>query len=146
MRPIEVCQSNHIPDNINAESNTLSTESRKSTDSSDMHRRTVKGIYYPSRTKRLIRRTNHKESKIKSIRERVLERMKEPKEFSHPYEKKFRKSRKKYVAPISTILTRSMKRSQEFPFTGLDALVEETIKSQRPKPSKKRSKTANVSL
>jgi len=106
----------------------------------------LKGIYYPSRTKRLIRKTNHKESQIKSIRERVLERMKEPKEFSHPYEKKFRKSRKKYVAPISTILTRSMKRSQEFPFTGLDALVEETIKSQRPKPSKRRSKTANVSL
>ena len=101
----------------------------------------LKGIYYPERTRKLIRRTNQKESKIKKLRESVLERKKEPKEYSHPYEKKIRKSRKKYVAPPSAIITRSMRRSQEIPF------IKETIKD-RPKPSKKKPsrKMPDVSL
>ena len=93
----------------------------------------LKGIYYPSRMKRLIRRTNQKESQIKSLRQKVLERKKE----AQPV-KQTKKSRKKYVAPPSTILTRSMRRSQEIPFSGLDALVQENLKPRRPKPSKKK--------
>ena len=93
----------------------------------------LKGIYYPSRMKRLIRRTNQKESQIKSLRQKVLERKKE----SQPV-KQTRKSRKKYVPPPSTILTRSMRRSQEIPFSGLDVLVQENLKPRRPKPSKQK--------
>jgi len=106
---------------------------------------TLKGIYYPSRMKRLIEKTNKKESQIKSLRQKVLERKNESQKYSQPV-KHTRKSRKKHVAPPSTMLTRSMRRSQENPFSGLEALIQENIKTARPKPSKKRSKTANVSL
>jgi hypothetical protein len=105
----------------------------------------LKGIYYPSRMKRLIKRTNKKESQIKSLRQKVLERKNESEKYSQPV-KHTRKSRKKYVAPPSTIITRSMRRSQENPFSGIEALIQENIKTARHKPSKKRSKTANVSL
>jgi len=105
----------------------------------------LKGIYYPSRMKRLIEKTNKKESQIKSLRQKVLERKNESEKYSQPV-KHTRKSRKKYVAPPSTMLTRSMRRSQENPFSGLEALIQENMKTARPKPSKKRSKTANVSL
>jgi hypothetical protein len=105
----------------------------------------LKGIYYPSTMKSLIEKTNQKESQIKSLRQKVLERKNESQKYSQPV-KHTRKSRKKYVAPPSTIITRSMRRSQEIPFSGLEALIQENIKTARPKPSKKRSKTANVSL
>ena len=71
----------------------------------------LKGIYYPERTKKLIRRTNQKQSQIKSLRQKVLERKKESKEYSHPYEKHTRKSRKKRVPAPSTRVTRSMRKS-----------------------------------
>ena len=100
----------------------------------------LKGIYYPERIKRIIRKTNKKQTQIKKLRQTVLERKNESKEYSHPYEKHTRKSRRKYVAPPTTRVTRSMRKSQENP-------VEETKKKPTRKPSRSTRKAhANVSL
>ena len=48
MHPIEMSESNHLRDNVNAERGTLPTGSDETTVSSGISRKMGKGIYYPS--------------------------------------------------------------------------------------------------